>query len=258
MLKFIYETDSEIPEALSQYYTESDGKWILNCEGAAPAAKVDEFRRNNIELKKQVEAFAGIDPKRFKDLEKKEADFEAGKADSKEKVEELVAKRVAKMSEEHQAAVDGLSKERETLHKQLSALQIDQAVITQASELGLRKTAHDDIVGRAKGTWRLEDGKPVAYNGEAEKIFGRSGEPISMKEWAEGLAKTAPHLFEENTGAGSGGGGTSGKGDDGANPWHEKSWNLTKQGQMLRADPDKAKRLAAQAGKTIHARVGGN
>lgn len=260
MLKYIYDTETEIPEDLRGHFTETEGKWILNCEGAAPAAKVDEFRKNNIELKKQLEAFNGIDPKKHAELVKKEADFEMSKADTKEKVDELVSKRMAKMTEEHEAAVKTLTEEREKLNKQLTTLQVDQAVITTATEIGLRKSASEDIIARASRTWRLEDGKPVAYNEDGEKIFGRLGEPISMKEWAEGLAKNAPHLFEENSGSdssGGGGGGGGGGGAGGENPWSEKAWNLTKQGEMLRADPNKAKRLAAAAGKTIGLGGGG-
>lgn len=253
MLKFIFDNETDIPEAVREFYTQTDGKWILNCEGAAPAAKVDEFRKNNVDLKKKLDEFKDVDPAKYKELLAKESDFEASKADNKEKIDELVNKRVQKMAADHEAEKTALVGERDKLKTELTRLQIDAAVVTTGGEFGLRQTAHEDLIARARGVWRLgDDGKPVAMNGD-EPIFGRSGGPITMKEWMEGLAKSAGHLFEENSGSGSsGGGGSNGGGTAGeVNPWGEKTWNLTQQGALIRTDPAKAKRLAAAAGKTI-------
>lgn len=252
MLKFIFDTEADIPEAFKPYYKETDGKWILECEGAAPAAKVAEFRQNNIDLKKRLEAFEGIDPKDIGDIKRKASEYDTLKSDVKDKIEEAVQKRLATVKEDHDKETGALRTENDGLKKQLSGLQIDQAIITQATELGLRKTASADMVARARAAWRLEDGKPVAYDEQGEKIYGRNGEPITMKEWSERLAKDAPHLFEASSGSGAGGGGGGGGGGDtDPNPWKAETWNITKQGQMFKADPEKARRMAAAAGKKI-------
>jgi hypothetical protein len=251
MLKYIFETEAEIPEAVRAFYEESNGKWVLNCEGAAPAAKVDEFRRNNVVEKKKLEDFKDIDPTRYAELVEKEKDFENSKADNKEKIDELVAKRVEALKTDYEKKISELNATNEAATKQLTTLQIDQAVLTTATELGLRKGADADIIARANGVWKLVDGKPVAYKDD-EQVFGKDGQPITMREWAETLSKSAPHLFEPNQGGGSGGGGNGGGNTDtGPNPWKSESFNLTQQAAILKEDPAKARRMAATAGKTI-------
>lgn len=251
MLKFIYSKQDEIPEALREHYTESNGKWVLNCEGAAPSAKVDEFRQNNIELKKKLDRFKDVDPEKYRELLDREASFEAPRATDKTKVEELVAKRTAQMAADHDKALSATKADNESLRAELARLQIDGAVTSAASEFGLRSSASEDVISRARSVWRLgDDGKPVAMNGD-EKIYGRAGEPISMKEWVETLSKSAPHLFEPNGGSNASGSGAGSAGSDGINPWADKTWNLTKQAEMLKSDPAKARRMASMAGKQV-------
>jgi hypothetical protein len=186
-------------------------------------------------------------------MKRKASEYDTLKSDVKDKVEEAVQKRMASVKEEHDKAVAELTTKNDGLTKQLTVLQIDQAILATATEVGLRKTAHTDMTARARATWKLENGVPVAFDDKGEKIYGKAGEPISVKEWTERMAKEAPHLFEENTGSGAGGGtgGAGGKGDNEPNPWKPDTWNVTKQSAMFKADPDRARRFAAQAGKTI-------
>jgi len=59
-------------------------------------------------------------------------------------------------------------------------------------------------------------------------------------------------FFKPPDKAGSGAGGSSAiVGGVGDNPWDDKTFNLTKQGEIFRKDPALAKRLAAAAGKPI-------
>lgn len=251
MLKYIYESEDEIPEGLKEHYTEDGGKFVLQCEGAVPKKRLDEFRQTNTELKTRLEAFDGIDPEEYAKMLKERGDWEAGNAKTKEEIEEQVEKRTKALKEEGEKKIAELEATTATQRAKLEKLQIDAAVIDAATEIGLKTTAHDDIVSRARGTWKLdEDGKPVAMDGD-EKLYGPGGDPMSMAEWSAKLAKDAPHLFEENKGGGSGGGGKGGGTGDEVNPWNEKTFNLTEQGKMLRADPDKAKRMAAAAGRPI-------
>jgi hypothetical protein len=80
-LKFKHNSRDEIPEAQSSLYVEREGAWVLDVEGAADKAKLDEFRGNNIALSNELselkQRFDGIDPAEVRKL-----------ADEKRKLEE--------------------------------------------------------------------------------------------------------------------------------------------------------------------------
>src|SRR5438477_13042640 len=65
-LKFKYKSKDEVPAEHSALYVERDGAFVLDAEGAVDKARVDEFRTNNLALKKQLDDLAakyeGIDP----------------------------------------------------------------------------------------------------------------------------------------------------------------------------------------------------
>lgn len=257
MLKFLYEKEADIPAGMKEHYVEADGKWVLECEGAVPKARLDEFRKTNTDLKKKLEAFDGIDPEEHRTLVARKAEFEAGTgAGAKEKIEAEVSKRVGSMKEESDKKIAALESTTKAQREKLHALQIDQTMIAAATEMGLRKTATQDLISRARAVWRLgENDAPVAFTGE-EQIYGKSGQPITPKEWLEALAKDATHLFEESKGGGAGGGGgggTKGGGgpDTNINPWKNETLSLKTQREIFLADPERARRLASAAGKKI-------
>lgn len=252
MIKFIYATQEEVPEALRSHYTEVNGKWVLSCEGAVPTSRLDEFRDTNIKLKQDLEAFKGIDPTEAKELIAKAEEIRASKAKTDEEVQKLIDERVAKMNEEHATAINELTGKLQTTEGQLSAKIIDSGLIEAGSQFGLRSTAHEDAIARGRSVFKLEDGKPVAINPETgEKQYGADGQPLDPKGYMEQLAKSAPHLFDPSAGAGAKGGkpGTGAQG--GPNPWKTESFNMTKQGELFRSDPTLARQLAAQAGVKI-------
>src|SRR4051812_48209654 len=80
-LKFKFKSKDEVPAELAAHYVERDGAWVLDAEGAADKAKLDEFRNNNVELLKQLNEhkknFEGIEPDEVRKL-----------ADEKRKLEE--------------------------------------------------------------------------------------------------------------------------------------------------------------------------
>jgi hypothetical protein len=84
---------------------------------------------------------------------------------------------------------------------------IDAQARTVAAKLGVKSTALDDVVLRARAIYAMENGVPVPKN-EKGVIFGKDGAtPMPIEEWGTELKKTAPHLFEGSNGSGAGGGG---------------------------------------------------
>ena len=128
--------------------------------------------------------------------------------------------------------------ERDSLRDRLTAIQIDQSVLTAASQRGLRPTAIPDITARARGAFRLVDGSLRALAGD-----GRT--PLTPAEWVEAQAAEAPHLFGAFAGSGAAGGNASTFGDQ--NPWKRDSFNLTRQGEIARKDPARAQQLRQSA-----------
>ena len=197
----------EVPEAARSLYVEQDGEFFLPVEGMVPKDKLDEFRTNNVDLKKQLEAFQekfdGVDPDVFRELSAKAQKERDKKLIDSGKVEEMVNERL-------NAAKAGFDKERKSyddttkkLTVQLEGLLIDNAVRDASAKCGVRPGAVDDVLLRARQVFKIIEGNAVAYEGE-KQIFGATGSPITVAEYiAEKLAPTAPHLFEQSQGSGS-------------------------------------------------------
>jgi hypothetical protein len=253
-LKFKCRSKDEIPQDLANHYVERDGAWLLDVEGAVDRSKLDEFRATNLALLKErddlQQRFQGIDPDEVRKL-----------ADEKRKLEELQHLKAGDIDKVFDARVQalkagfdkqlsGVTSERDALHARLSGIQIDQAVVAEATKRGLRLSAIPDITSRARTTFRLVNGVPQALEADGQSVRpGRDGcSPLTLAEWVDGLLGEAPHLFESNAGGGAAGVGPGGAGNRSVrNPFRKESWNVTEQMKVTKTDPALAARLAASA-----------
>jgi hypothetical protein len=138
--------------------------------------------------------------------------------------------------------------ERDALHGRLSAIQIDQTVVNEATKRGLRPTAIPDITSRARMTFKLVDGVPQAFEGEKVRTGKDGVSPMTLAEWVDALVGDAPHLFEANAGSGAAGSGGGAAGNRSVkNPFRKESFNLTEQMKIQKSDPALAARLKAAA-----------
>lgn len=259
--KFIYTDEAAIPPALKEFYTESGGQWTLNVEGAVSADKLREFRENNITLTQERDAlkktWEGLDPEEVKRLVGIKADLESEKLFKKGDIDSLIANRTQAMKDAHDKALKEATEQINAARNELTALKIDGAVLAEATKLGLRPGATDDLIARARRTFSLDDkGNLVAKDANGKPLYGTTSDPLTAAEWAAQLASTATHLFLPNAGGGAPGGGGGGGGQDTTeNPWADKTFNMTKQGEIYKKDKALAARLAAQAGKPLPAGV---
>jgi len=141
-----------------------------------------------------------------------------------------------------------LTEERNALTSRLSAIQIDQALVAEATKRGLRPSAIPDITARARNVFRLVSGAPQALEADGQTVrVGRDGvTPLTMTEWLDTQVSEAPHLFESNAGGGAAGNGSGGVGQgSGKNPFRRETWNVTEQMRLAKADPQLAARLKA-------------
>lgn len=254
-LKFKFKSKEEVPADQQAFYVERDGAWMLDVEGAVDKARLEEFRANNIALSNQLaeqkKRFEGIDPDEVRKLagEKQRLELLA-QGHKPEEVERIVEGRLKTAKTEWDKQFAAVTSERDSLNARLTAIQIDQGVITVATKRGLRPTAIPDITSRARVVFRLVDGAPRAYEADGQTVrVGRDGiSPMTLDEWVDQQVADAPHLFESNAGGGAAGNGSGGAGNRSVkNPFRKESWNLTEQMKLQKTDPQLAARLKAAA-----------
>jgi len=259
MLKFKVTNLEEVDEAHRDLYEEKEIKgakvWLLKVEGAVDRDKLNEFRDNNIAQRKKIEEltdlWAGVDmsPEEVKELVAKADQIRSSKAKGSEEIEAELKTRTDRLKAEHAAAMKKVQDENARLDQGLTSLTIDQAAITAATKKGLRASAIMDLTSRARMLFKLQDGRPTAYEGDGKTVrFGKDATPLEIPEWVETLTAEAPHLFEPSSGSGASGNGSGGAGASKIkNPWKAETHNLTEQMRIIRKDPKLAKRLEAEA-----------
>lgn len=212
--KYKLATLDGLPEAHKILYKPEGSEFVLDAEGVVPKEKLDEFRNNNITLQQQLDKLKDVDPAKYRELIKISKQVEEGELIKAGKLDEVVALRVGEMK----AALETQITEKDTLLQQttsqLSILLIDNQVKSAALTLGIHPTAVDDIVLRARGVFTVDKGAPVPKDASGNVIYGKDGStPMSIQDWAQGLKKTAPHLFIGSVGSGAGGGRGNGSAD---------------------------------------------
>ncbi|MGD0746124.1 MAG: hypothetical protein ABSA45_13305 [Verrucomicrobiota bacterium] len=249
-LKFKYATKQEIPAELQSFYVERDGAWLLDADGVVSQSKLDEFRQNNIALTNQLKKFDGIDPDAVRQLAEDKRKLEEAQQLKAGEVEKVIEARLKAARAEWEKLHGVVVAERDTLTGRLTAIQIDQAIVTEATKRGLRPTAIPDITARARMNFKLVNGVPQAFEADGQTArMGKDGvTPMTLAEWVDALVSDAPHLFEANAGSGAAGSGGGAAGNRSVkNPFRKESFNLTEQMKIEKTNPALAARLKAAA-----------
>jgi len=249
-LKYKYSSKEQIPAEQLGFYVERDGGWVLDADGVVSQVKLDEFRQNNITLTNQLKRFEGIDPDAVRQLAEDKRKLEESQQLKAGEVDKVVEARMKAARGEWDKQHGVVVAERDALHGRLTAIQIDQAVVAEATKRGLRATAIPDITSRARTNFKLVNGVPQAFEADGQTArMGKDGmSPMTLAEWVDVLVSDAPHLFEANAGGGAAGSGPGGAGNRSVkNPFRKESWNLTEQMKLQKSDPALAARLKASA-----------
>jgi len=254
-LKFKFKTKDEITAEHLPHYAEREGAWVLDVDGAVEKSKLDEFRNTNVSLIKERDdlkkRYEGIDPDAVKALADEKRQLEETQQLKAGEVEKVVENRIKGLKADWEKQVTSLTSERDALHGRLTAVQIDQGVITVATKRGLRPTAIADITARARSVFKLVNGAPRAFEADGQTVrYGKDGiTPMTLEEWVDGQVSEAPHLFESNAGGGAAGNGAGGGTGNRSvkNPFRKETWNLTEQMRLQKSDPPLAARLKAAA-----------
>jgi len=228
-LKAILESLDGLDEPLKALYTKTELGWVLDLEDKDYKSKIDEFRTNNRSLFSEneklkaemlkLEPLKSLDPEMYaKGVEalKLQQETQDKKLIDEGKVDELIEQRTGVMKSEHAKQIEAkdslikrLQGDYDTAQRRLSDHLIEQRISEAVNLVGkVRTNAMSDVLSRARGTWRVDDSglALIALDERGEKRFGKEGNPLKEKEWAEMLIDEAPHLFESARGSGAEGG----------------------------------------------------
>jgi len=245
-LAYTVEDIESVPEAVRGEYVKTEaGVYQLDVPGVVPKSKLDEFRDNNINLRKEHELKSAELTVRINQLENINGSYtnlgedpEAIAAEIaelkalKEKVDnnELIAaegfdealnkkldKRVNEMREGFETKIRELeeAKTAETteLSTKLSSVEqryrqvaLEGVLRDEAVKAGALPESVDDILARAsRSGWTIGEDGGAVAVKDGEPIYGNSGEKLTIKEWVGSLKKDASWFFKPNTGGGAGG-----------------------------------------------------
>jgi hypothetical protein len=255
-LKGRFNSKEEIPAEFVPHCVERDGAWVLEVEGQVDKLVHDEFRRNNLNQKKEIEdlkkRFEGIDPDQVRKLAEEKLKLEEEQQLKLGEGEKVYENRMKAARAEWEKSTAALTAQLEAANAQLTRTQIDQGVTTVATKRGLRSTAIPDITARARNVFRLVNNAPTAFEADGKTVrVGKDGiTPMNLEEWVDLQVAEAPHLFESNAGGGaagdaSGGGGATRATRSVKNPFRKDTWNITEQMKLMKSDPQLAARLKA-------------
>ncbi len=197
MLRF--ETN-EVPAGLEAHYEDAgNGIYRLKVEGVVPTSQFDEqknklkeFRDNNTELKRRVDELSSFETM-FKS-----GDFSAEKINAK--VKEQASVMSSEMKTAYEAQIAELGASLQTANGRLEKIVLNNAVAAAALKHGVSETALEDVLARAKATFKVVDGELQA----ADDVRDAKGNPYTMDSWMASLADKATHLFKASSGAGAG------------------------------------------------------
>ena len=252
-LKYKFKSRDEIPAELANLYVERDGAFVLDAEGVVEKTKADEMRNHNVDLRKQIEESSRTATEQLKQVQAEKERLELLVQGHKpEELDRLVGERIKGLKADWDKQLSTVTGERDSLTSRLTAIQIDQGVLTVATKRGLRPTAIPDITSRARVVFKLVNGAPRAFEADGTTLrYGKDGvSPMTLEEWVDAQVADAPHLFESNAGGGAASnsaGGAAGNKHSAKNPFRKDTWNLTEQMKLQKTDPGLAARLKAAA-----------
>ncbi|THD46640.1 hypothetical protein ERD95_15755 [Enterobacteriaceae bacterium ML5] len=174
-----------------------------------------KLRKANDTLK----TFDGIDPDSVRSILQRFSDDEEAKLIADGKLDVVLEKRTERMRTDAEKQIKTANEragQAEAFANKFRDRVLNDAVREAGVKAGVLPTATDDLILRARSTFRIdEEGNAVAADADGNAILGKDGKtPLSPVEWAESLKDSAPHLFPqaEGTGAGAHKGGGSNAG----------------------------------------------
>jgi len=271
-LKYTYEKEADLPEAHKAIYAEKEIEltsgdkkklWVLDVDDVVPKARFVEFRTNNTKLfdenKQLKEKIEGIDdPDRARALLKIAKDVELDEAEKflkKGGMDAIVEERVKVVKADMDKKLADATTKATAAQQALDKERIENALMKACGSFSLQPQAEVAILRMADGVWTRKDNQIVSLDAQGNPKPSKDGTGnLTIREWLEhDLLTNHKYLLKESTGGGTGGSGGTGGQTDNVNPWKKDTFNLTKQGAIMKADPAKAQRMMVAAGVPVPA-----
>ncbi|WP_116654415.1 hypothetical protein [Pelagibacterium sediminicola] len=254
-LKTILDSIDDLPEEHRAFYVEEGDKFVLDLEGIDDHPKVRGLvtaNRENVrkrdQYKAEVESLrARLDglPDEF-DAEAYEALKQQAEGKEPPKTDEQVTRVREQLERKHQADLAKKDERISALEGSLRRAAIDEGLSKALDEASIDAKHKPKLISYLKdiGNIKIEEA-----DGEFRAVVETDMGPTSLSRFVSDWAGTddgkdyvakAPPMDAP---------GSKGKGGTGEkNPWASDSHNLTRQGELVRADPDKARQFMRAAG----------
>lgn len=213
----VIENIEEVPSELREFYEAVEGddgvhRFQLQKDKLATTLsareRLKEFRDNNIALKKKLSEFEEKSQEltELEELRKFKQQMEDKKRINDGDINNLIAERLeertTKLRKEYDAIISERTTEAERFRQAYESELMNSAIKSEAARAGIAATAIDDVMLRAKSSFKIIDGKPIPVDNKGDPLFGKDG-VMTVSEWMKELASTAPHLFKPSSGAGA-------------------------------------------------------
>jgi len=154
------------------------------------------------------------------------------------------------------AAVEGRDKQLEALKKatgdtdalkaQIKQLQDKNKADAEASDAKFRELRLSSAIKLAVAQDAQDADIVAGLIDKSKIILGEDGKVTGLEEQVKSLRESKAFLFKQ---AGTPPYNPHGGQPPTVNPWEDKTFNLTRQGEILKTNPEEARKLAAAAGK---------
>jgi hypothetical protein len=208
MLKAVLDNLDGLADVIkAEYVATPDGKFVLQAEVenhpsvAGLKSALTNVRTEKAALKENLDKFANLDPEKYKIMLTTEQKVLEGKLIAENKLEEVVELRIKSLRENMATETANERKLRVDLEGQLNKLVIDNAVQAEAAKHGVKPTAVEDVLFRARTIFKNKDGIAVAHDKDGNPVYDKTGQGfLGISEWLQSLPTAAPHLFEPSNG----------------------------------------------------------
>ena len=265
-LKSFIESLDEVEEAHRDFYTATEGGFVLDVESVNGLSleNVDGLKsalgkqtRAAKEAKDKLDAFGDITPEKAKSALSKVEEMDGW--DKDEKVRQQIDQGV-------KAAQDKFDSEKQGLETRLQSTvaQLDQRMTSEAISAAAAKHAPgkpirpflsvtrdflrvEEVDGERRLVVLDEEGEPKVEYRDGKAVPSTVDDLFGWMKEQDDFMGLYPSTGHSGAGSRSSGGGMAG----GPNPWAKDTENATQQAAMINSDPQKAKAMAAKAGVVL-------
>lgn len=211
-------------------------------------------------LQTEYKAFESLgDPEMIQKMLQQFNNDEDAKLFAEGKGQEVLKKHTERLSLDFQSKIDDLLGQNETLKKERELFankyhesEAGHAISSAAVKAGIRDTALDDAMMRARGVFTVADDGTLEARDSEGNLKTVNGKALTPDLFIEQLRENYPHYWPESKSSGARGGAG---GDNTPNPFVKgKHYNLTDQAKMRKSNPELADRMMQEAQQAEGAR----